>query len=403
VWTGHASNTSAGAARIGGSDQASALRGATAIAPDSDDRSVLSVYAVWHPGCEQAEELAHALFRALCANPEVPASRGLGIPVRFRTSASPDEVPAPVPLKAAQQNAVFVLADDLLVADQRWRSFADELAQQTAEGDILVPVALTRTRNLPTGLGQLQVVRLEDVPTIDQPTILLNRVMHDLCRLLDPKAAKVKVFLSHAKHDGLEITTNVLRYLRELAGLDEFFDATDIPDGTRFAEFIKTTAGSVPALLAVQTDSYASREWCRLEVLEAKRRRVPIVVLAAVENRESRSFPYMGNVPVVRWRGAPALPMVVSALLGEVLRNRYFPLRVRAIGRHHPLGDPHQVLAYPPELLTVLAYRADLRDKGQRLGRYIYPDPPLGSEEMEFLRELDPDVEPITPTLLQAI
>lgn len=111
----------------------------------------------------------------------------------------------------------------------------------------------------------------------------------------------------------------------------------------------------------------------------------------------------MGNVPVVRWRGAPALPMVVSALLGEVLRNRYFPLRVKAIGRHHPLGDPHQVLAYPPELLTVLAYRADLRDKGEQLGRYIYPDPPLGSEELEFLRELDPNVEPITPTLLQAI
>jgi hypothetical protein len=129
---------------------------------------------------------------------------------------------------------------------------------------------------------------------------------------------------------------------------------------------------------------------------------VPIVVLAAVEHRETRSFPYMGNVPVVRWHGEASLPAVVAALLGEVLRNRYFPLRVRAIGRHHAVGELDQILAYPPELLTVLAYRADLREKGHRLLRYIYPDPPLGSEELQFLRELDPDVEPITPTLLQA-
>jgi len=49
--------------------------------------------------------------------------------------------------------------------------------------------------------------------------------------------------------------------------LDYFFDAADIPSGTRFAEFMTEYAGSLPALLAIQTDSYASREWCRLEVL----------------------------------------------------------------------------------------------------------------------------------------
>lgn len=370
--------------------------------PVPDDRVVLSVYAVWHPSSSRSEQLARGLFKAVCADPEVPASRGLGIPVRFRTAISSASLPAPVPFSVAQHTAVFVFSDDLLVAEHRWRSFADALARSAGEGDVVVPVALTRPENLSHELGQLQAIRLHDLSEPDQSAVLLNRVMHDLCRLLDPAAAKVKVFLSHAKHDGLDITRTVQRHLHEEAGIDEFFDATDIPDGIRFAEFIKTSAGSVPALLAVQTDSYASREWCRLEVLEAKRRRVPIVVLAAVENRETRSFPYMGNVPVVRWRGEASLAAVVAALLGEVLRNRYFPLRVRAISKHHVIGALDQVLAYPPELLTVLAYRADLREKGQTLVRYIYPDPPLGSEELQLLRELDPDVEPITPTLLQA-
>jgi hypothetical protein len=368
---------------------------------DGAARPVLGVFCVWHPACAEGESLARSLFTTLCADPFVPALRGLGVPVRFRTSADGESVPAPLPFGEFQHVAVFVIADDDLAVSEPWRRYVEDLVRAAGPADIVVPVALTRVANLPSGLGGLQAIRLGDVNPSARERTMLNRAIHDLCQVLDPVASKVQVFLSHAKHDGLGITTTVRRHLHEVANLDDFFDAADVPDGTRFAEFIKECAGSVPALLVVQTDTYASREWCRLEVLEAKRNRVPIVVLAAVEDRETRSFPYMGNVPVVRWHGESSLPTVVGALLGEVLRHRFFPLRVEAIGRHHPLGVVHEVLAYPPELLTVLAYRSELRKTGRSLGRYIYPDPPLGSEELEWLRELDPDVEPITPTLLQ--
>jgi TIR domain len=368
-----------------------------------DDRPVLGVYVVWHPDCERAAGFARALFRTLCADPDIPASRGLGIPVRFRTSNSAQATPIPVPFEAAQHTAVFVFADDLLVADPSWCSYAEGLVQSSGPTGLVVPVAMTATSNLPPSLASLQAIRLKEVPEEQQETVWLNDAMHDVCRLLDPQAAKVRVFLSHAKHDGLAITTTVRRHLREVARLDDFFDAADIPDGTRFAEFIRERAGSLPALLAVQTDTYASREWCRLEVLEAKRCRVPIVVLAAVKGRETRSFPYMGNVPVVRWQDETSLPAVVGALLGEVLRNRYFPKRVEAICRHHGLHSDHQVFAYPPELLTVLAYRTDTLASGGIVGRYLYPDPPLGTEEIALLRQLDDSVEPVTPTMLRAL
>jgi hypothetical protein len=93
----------------------------------------------------------------------------------------------------------------------------------------------------------------------------------------------------------------------------------------------------------------------------------------------------------------------VGALLGEVLRNRYFPKRVETICRHHALGSEHQVFAYPPELLTVLAYRTDTLAAGGILGRYLYPDPPLGTEEIALLRQLDASVEPVTPTILRSL
>lgn len=366
-------------------------------------RPALAVYAVWHPDCSVASGLAKSLFTNLCADPEFPASRGMGIPVRFRTSNDAAEAPADVPFGAAERTAVFVLADDSLVASAPWRLYVERLAAAAGRDDRVIPVALAQPNLLPPALAALQAIRLFGVSGSELETVFVNDVLHDLCRLLDPGALKVKVFLSHAKQDGLTITSAVRRHLHEVARLDEFFDAADIPDGSSFAGILTDAAGSLPALLAVQTDTYASREWCRLEVLEAKKNRVPIVVLAAVERGERRSFPYLGNVPVVRWHGAESLPEVVGVLLREILRNRYFPRRVLAICRLHSLNPGNQVFSYPPELLTALLCRSDLlAEPGASRGRLVYPDPPLGSEEIELLRRLDPALDPVTPTILRA-
>jgi hypothetical protein len=368
-----------------------------------DDLPVLSVYAVWHPGCSRAATFGRTMFAALCADPDIPASRGLGIQVRFRTSNLGEEIPAPIPFDRAQHTAVLVLADDLLVADPTWRAYADSLMASARPADLVVPVAITSVGNLPPYLRQLQAIRLDQVPEAQQSTILLNDVMHDLCRLLDPRASKVKVFLSHAKEDGLSITTSVRRHLHEVARLDEFFDAADIPDGTRFGEFVASSAGSLPVLLAVQTDAYASRDWCRLEVLEAKRHHVPIVVLSALKSREVRSFPYIGNTPVVRWSDESSLPHIVRALLGEVLRDRFFPKKVQPLCNRHGLNSAMQVFSYPPELVTLLTYRAEMTAAGATMGKYLYPDPPLGTEELHLLKQFDPEIYPVTPTTLQAL
>lgn len=372
------------------------------IEPTDDNRPSLVVYVVWHPEVAASADLASAIFRELCADPDVPARRGLGIPIRFRSSDHPKRVPAPIPFGEAKHTAVFVLADDKLVAEPAWRDYVEELTKTKNASDLVVAVALTAASNLPPGLNDGQAMRLHELGPEHWKGELLNNVKNDLCRLLDPEAKKVTVFLSHAKHDGLEITTAVRRHLHEHTKLDDFFDATDIPDGARFAEFITKSAGSLPVLLAVQTDAYGSREWCRLEVLEAKRRRVPIVVLTAIQIGEARSFPYIGNVPVVCWRDQSSLPTVIGALLGEVLRNRYFPERVRVICRHRGISMDHEVFAYPPELLTVLSCRIDADAAGRSVGRYVYPDPPLGVEELSLLRQFDSDVDPVTPTVLWA-
>ncbi len=315
---------------------------------------------------------------------------------------SPAPTPIPIPFGAARHTVVFVIADDELVGSPSWRDYVEQLPASASSDDLVVPIALTAASNLPPQLAKLQAMRFHGVTGDELEVRMLNDVMHDLSRRLDPTAAKVSVFLSHAKQDGLEITTSISRYLHEVARLDEFFDARDIPDGSTFADVLTRHAGLEPVLLAVQTDTYASREWCRLEVLEAKRRRVPIVVLSAVSRGEARAFPYMGNVPVVRWHGEASRPVIVGALLREVLRTRYFPQRAQAICRLHGLSDEHEVFSYPPELLTALVRRAEAAESGTVRNTYLYPDPPLGSEELDLLQQFDPQLNAVTPTILRS-
>lgn len=362
----------------------------------TDDGRVFAIYVLWHPASAVAELLAKYLFTSLYSDPERPARRGLGIRVRFLTSTTPAQLPQSLPVAVTGRIAVVVLADAHLVVDVAWRRYVSAIVRR-APSDLVIPVALTAVHHLPSDLLALRTLDLTAMTDDERPMALLNRVMHDLSLRLDASSKTVRVFISHAKHDGLTIAHTVRRYFHEVAGLDDFFDAADVPFGSPIADEITNAAGTAVALLAVQTDAYSTRDWCRREVLEAKRRGVAIVVLAAVQLGEHRAFPYLGNVPVVRWNGESSLPAVVTVLLREVLRTRYFPRSIRALCDTYGLDPNHQVSAHPPELLTALNHCRVAAEAGRPVGYYLYPDPPLGTEEVDLLRQLDPDLKPVTP------
>ena len=110
----------------------------------------------------------------------------------------------------------------------------------------------------------------------------------------------------------------------------------------------------------------------------------------------------MGNVPAVRWTEKSCLPELVSTLLREVLRSRYFPLRANRICSLQGLPT-YETFVHPPELLTALLYRERVADSDAHEQRYLYPDPPLGTEELDLLKLLDPDNIPLTPTVLSSL
>ncbi len=80
------------------------------------------MHVVWHGGSLLGEHLADVAFKFLCADPWRPRVRGLGVPVRFWTSApnprppGRDDPPQAVDLERAERNIVVLLVDAWLMS-----------------------------------------------------------------------------------------------------------------------------------------------------------------------------------------------------------------------------------------------------------------------------------------------
>lgn len=384
----------------------------TAMSNVSSYRRPLAVYVVWHnpaEGPSEANTIAHQLYAHLNHDDKNPFSRSLGVPVYFRNqpaisrlSSTPLGIPLNNDPDAAQYTAVVVLIDEQMLLDRNsWGPQVASLFGTSGQHRcFLVGLSDFASKLHPT-LAQRQFIR---VPAGNRITFIANRVTHELCRLLYERNSldddvqtlncpSVGVFLSHAKRDGLPITEGIRDYISKHLSLRSFFDARDILPSALWEEVLTKNARNA-ALLAIQTDAYASREWCQNEILEAKQARVPVVVVNAVTSHEPRSFPYLGNVPTVRWN--PQNEDWHEELLGklflEVLHGKFFPLRVEALCQLHGLPRVEIKLPYAPELLTALPFPVG--------STIVYPDPPLAGRELELLTTLNRGFRFATPSTL---
>lgn len=346
----------------------------------------LLVQFEFHPASAEAAAMAEYLRDVINDDAAVP---GLRIP----TSFTPDDYsfmpPEPQLSEEADRVLVVLLADDQLVNHARsgrdggitWGDYAVKLRELCDESPNhrFLPVSLSSFAwPVDARLNNLNFLRAFDEPDDEERRKLVaRRMLHLLIRRLRPHATDedappVTIFLSHAKIDvGRQpgVVNSLLEYLKANQPEKTWFDSGDIASGSRFAKAIEDGVAD-SALLAVVTDAYSSRSWCRREVLFAKRHQRPFVIVDALREREIRRFPYAGNAPVLRWRDDPR--DVVDSLLRETLRHAYAEEMLRQRARP---GD--DILPSGPELVTVVH-----RDKAKPI---LYPDPPLGSEELAVL------------------
>ena len=195
--------------------------------------------------------------------------------------------------------------------------------------------------------------------------------------MLERNLEKFRVFLSHTRRDGdgRQIAEEIRNWLHNNSSLQSFLDVYDIPVGMPFSDVIDHYIGK-SIFLAIYTDLYSSREWCRLEVLEAKRKGIPMIVVDCLRDGDERAFPYLGNVPVVRMNPTKKdrLPEIAGSLIDEVLLNFLWLCRLELLPLR-PLDTAF--LLHPPELATLTT--SDVKPV------MVYPDPPLGREELRLL------------------
>lgn len=375
-------------------------------------RPLFVLYVAWHPDYLQGADIAEALREHFRRKLYENIAGGAGLSVIFRSvPATGSTTPMLIDLKEAETTAVVVLFDPMLAADLSWAGYVRDLVERTeidGLGTRVFPVTIDQSA-LALGIEE-QALRWDHWTGSlkERSRQLINELTYEFCRMLrhylehlkhpaEEDAAleaylkKVQIFLSHSKHDedGERIARLIRDRLNEGHGLSSFFDVHDIPPALRFHKVLRLQV-KVSAMVAIHTDSYSSREWCRREIIEAKRWNVPLVVANCISDIDERGFPYMGNVPVVRLDSQGAanrIDFVIGRLLDEVLKDFLWRCRLEL---SRGVADPAVVfLPRPPELISLasIPFTADTPEL-----TIVYPDPPLSAEEELLFADVAPRV-----------
>ncbi len=342
------------------------------------------------------------LFQLLQPHQQVLTSERSGMPVFLHTAVADASgimaLPPDVPTPAGEQTLVVVFVGEAMLNDSAWMKWVRALRRRIGDivGAEFLPIALTE-RALLFGhdLGEFNADRaFDDSSPIERDRGVRITVLRTLARMLNG-GQKIHSFVSHAKTDGSRVGKVLAATLDQL-NAEAWIDVEQIEAGRNFRQVLATALDRDSVFVAVVSDAYATREWCRWEAQIAKERGLAMVVLDMVTEGQRRSVPALGNVPVIRFNApivdddAPpsveaivACRRVIEAVLLERVNSLYFARRVQKLGAQFAAAvDEWTVFSPAPDLISLVCRRAQLALSNVA----VYPDPPLPSFESEMLR-----------------
>jgi hypothetical protein len=401
----------------------------------------LRVYVLWaasEPGAKDdpGYRLASSLHRQLDVVGMIRDGIGFRIPVFQRSRRwRPTPNPRPIDLTAARRNVIIVVIDDVMRVRANWNTYLEGITQQLdAPGrdgaDLLLPVIVSFGDNPPAlGMRQGIVALAPENSPLAWESWLRRITMYAMgaiwahertARLrqqgtLPDKGVlprQMQVFLSHAKKDG-EGAARLLERFKDLSpskekdkgkvnvnSIEMFFDAVSTVSGEDYDKQFKEAIRN-GVMLGILTDAYHGRPWCMWEVLSAKECMSPILFWDLSHRGTLRSFPYLGNVPVVRTPDVkyasgsataedeldvdsisdPEIERILLALLSEAMRMEVWTAHADAVVKESDkLGSKPMVTARPPELV-------DLARSAAGVTAIVYPDPPISLYEQKLLND----------------
>ncbi len=269
-------------------------------------------------------------------------------------------------------------------------------------------------------LASLQLLQAHDLGEhAIRPAMLSLRLLHQ-CRLLlaaalpvifGKKPGHLRLFISHAKMDGLPLAHALKRQIEALAWLEDFYDADDLPPGCDWQLELEKGVGS-SLIVMLRTEAYDGRPWCQQEVLWADEYATPAVLVDARTglNHPAGTLPFE-RVPTVRIPDGNLVRILFLALR-EGLRFLHFMCRVEDMIKSGTLPNPvvYRVFSFQPSMAALLRACHELKKSMEpattpRL--ILYPDPPFRAGSYEAAQALVKEYAPagtrlVTPNTLAA-
>lgn len=389
-----------------------------------NNKTPLKIYVCWNPKLEEGKTFAEKLYTELSRRDDDYAGESIGIPLYYINST---ELELNKLANGAQYNAFILLIDNSMVIDENWKIFVENLFNLAeTNGHIKIyPVAVKNLSNALHINKKLSKINFIDLTKVDfklekqvrlqkQKQALCFDIVHELSRLLFDREkassaenpgipASIRIFLSHARNDGINLVEQFNEYLSTNTALDRFVDVFNIPKGEEFEKAINQGIDG-SAFLLLCTDAYSSREWCQHEALYAKYKNRPIILVDAIIEGEPRRFPYIANMKTIHL-GRNKLTndkkeQIIYELLLECLKVKYYELFLSFLLKlYKPQADKTIIFPYPPELYTLVAKLDGTHD----IRTILYPEPPINKNEIKLLKSFDSKYEYITPTYLLGI
>ena len=372
-------------------------------------RPPLSIYFVWHPAdSKKVKPLVDFCSKLLRRDSSKPFSRSMNLPIFNRTSIQ-NKIPDQVKL-ISEKTIIFSFLGENILADKKWADYIKDLPNN--EQCKLIPIALDETAFNLNFINRLNFIRAYKYEQCYIEDYLFISIAHEIYRYAlnedfdenkTGNQTALKIFLSHAKdgEQGIKVAEALKEFI-DKSVMNRFFDATDIGIGYEFKKEIKENLkGST--LVAIHSDIYSSRYWCQLEILRAKKLDRPMIAVDCLEEFEDRRFPFAANIPGVHVSlncdhvvSKKDLLRILRLALLETIRFFYSEFLLKEYKRIEWIPNDAQILSRPPEisdLEKIFNMKSDKVLAECKLKPLIYPEPPLYSEELSFLKNQGSRIE----------
>lgn len=357
-----------------------------------DFKTPLAIVVAYDMQFTEGLSIYEDLYHLLCRNANEPLVDGLDIPVYFQTNQEDGNIYDVRKAINADKVVVLLLVDLCMFNSSAWANYINELVNDEKNGVVKVlPVALCQYAfEINHELGKQQYIRLKNFDIRDCWKEFLIRFYDDLIRTLCKSQEKLQIFISHTKKDedcmGIEKANELKAYLRADTKLNSFYDANDILDGYSFGDQIKENLKK-SLLVILETSTYSDREWCRIEAIVGKENHVPTVVVSLFNCVIPRTFPYLGNTPKIRFDGS--WDDVLCLLLRTALDKYYEEIYLENFSQANS-----KVIPMMPEFINIGGVDG--------VNQILYPEPPLGNEELEVVKRQFPTITFNTPSQIFA-